>query len=307
MLKNLNTLIIFLLGMLSSFSILAGPGPTQWNNSPDPQALYGLCLSGSIGSGIRSKPGRIYEVNETLTNVLAISVLQCTPFTGGGSVKISCPPNSPYAYCVNSGNDGAGNDITLGVLKLNERTDPNDVYTECPAGTNFRKKINLLKAANKDPRLINGIVTLSCGAATQSSPKPPAIVACPSDPHLYGYCLETPNDGFGNAVTVGVVSANGAADPYGLYGECNTTLAAYGIKPGFLPKSSLVNAVGKTLDNVRTIDLLECNAPVGFGSGFPQQLEVRDCDPSNAASRYDYCIVGTDAKGNGVVAGVSED
>lgn len=311
MLNTLKALIVFLLGMLSSLSVFAGS--TGWNNSPDPHALYGLCLQGSIGSALGSKPAHIDEVGETLTNVLAISVLRCVPFTGGGgSHKVSCPPDSPYAYCVGNNNDGLGNDIKLGILKLNERTNPNDVYTGCPAGTNLRKKINLIKAVKKDPRMINGIVTLSCGAATQSASVRPAIVDCPSDPHLYGYCLETPNDGFGNAVTIGVVEANGAADPYGLYGECNTTLAAYNIKPGFIPKSSLVKAVGRSLDNVRTIDLLVCNAPIGLGSGFPHNLEIKDgcVDPNlspSLAGRYDYCIIGTDTKGNGVIAGVNKD
>lgn len=303
-------LIVFLSGMLSSFSIFSGP--TEWNNSPDPQALYGLCLSGSIGSGLGSKPGHIYAVDETLKNVLAISVLQCVPFTGGGGThKASCPPNSPYAYCVNNTNDGLGNKIMLGILELNELTNPNEVYTGCHAGINARKKINLVKAAKKDPRMINGIVTLACDFATTQTSSPPATIACPSNPHLYSYCLATPNDGFGNAVTIGVINANGAADPYGLYGECNTTLTAYKIKPGFLPKSSLVEAVGRSLDNVRTIDLLVCNAPVGFGRSFPRNLEIRDCTDAfvnqSLAGRYNYCIVGTDTKGNGVIAGVSED
>jgi hypothetical protein len=202
---------------------------------------------------------------------------------------------------VENQNDGQGNDVILGVLKIDTITDPNASYTGCPSGSQLRPKINLVKGARIDPRRIKGIVTLTC---TQPTPTPPTVVACPSGPSPYSYCLETPNDGFGNAVTIGVVRVTDAGDPYGLYGECNTTLTAYGIQPGFLSKSSLVTAVGRSLDNVRTIDLIACSATA---YGVPDHLEIVPCgDPGlgTLGSRYDYCIFGTDAKGNGVNAGV---
>lgn len=284
---------------------------TGWNDSPDPYALYGFCLSGSIGSGSGSKTHPIVSVGESLTDVLAITVLQCVPFSGaGGNIKVACPAGSPYAYCVRNRNDGLGNDITLGVLKADAVTHPYALYTGCPGGATPKRKINLVTAAGRDPRMIKGLVTLACSAATAPAPVQATVIPCPSDSSLYSYCLGTPNDGYGNAVTIGAIGAVGAADPYGLYGECNTTPGPYGIQPGFLYKSSLVGAVGRSLDNVRSIDLLNCNAPVGFGGGFPNHLEIRDAcdqyvDPS-LSGQYDYCIIGTDDRGNGIVAGVNQ-
>lgn len=315
--------VVCVLSILSTVLVMAGnnavavgPAPeaaisTEWNDSPDPYALYGFCLAGSIGSGSGSKTHPIAGVGESLADVLAIAVLQCVPFSGGGgNIKVTCPAGSPYAYCVRNRNDGLGNDITLGVLKVDAVTHPYGLYTGCPAGANLKRKISLVTAAGKDPRMIKGLVTLACNAATDPAPVQPEVTPCPTSSTLYSFCLGTPNDGSGNAVTIGVVGAVGAADPYGLYGECNTTPAPYGIQPGFLYKSYLVRAVGRSLDNVRSIDLLFCNAPVGFGGGFPDHVETREaCDPyvvPSLAGQYDYCIVGTDDKGNGVVAGVNQ-
>jgi hypothetical protein len=89
------------------------PGSTGWNWSPDPNAQYGLCLSGSIGSALGLKMGHVYAVGETAENILAITVLNCTPFSGGGAHKVPCPSGSPYAFCTNTGNDGLGNNVTL--------------------------------------------------------------------------------------------------------------------------------------------------------------------------------------------------
>lgn len=281
--------------------------PTEWNSSPDVNGLYGFCLSGGIGSGLGMKANHVFGVGETLTEVLAITVLNCQPFTGGGpALKVPCPAGSPYAYCVNNDNDGAGNDITLGILKRNQTTGPTTNYSGCPAGSRLASKFRILKLAGRDPRLVKGLVTLSCAAATQPRQTKPTVVPCPAGPHPYGYCLSTPNDGYGNAITLGVVTVDDAGDPYGLYGECITTLSQYNIKSGFTPKISLVTAVGRTLDNVRTIDMLACLPPAGFGQTFPSRLQIGGvCATHPAASRYDYMICGKDAKGNGVVAGVN--
>lgn len=293
--------------LLLAIAQSAAAQPTSWNNLPDPYGLYGLCSA--TNSAIRNKASHVFEVGESLVNVLAITVLNCTAYSGGGGTnKVSCPDGSPYAYCTRNYNDGGGNDILLGILKTDSAADPNGAYTGCPDGAKLQSKLRLIKLANKDPRLLKGIVTLNCGAATQAKQTKPTQVACPSGPNPYSLCLNTPNDGFGNAVTIGVVSTRDQGDAYGLYGECEGAVNTYGILPGFYPKSSLVTGVGRSLASVRTIDLLGCGVPSGMN--LPENLHAGSCSEiglnSAWAEHYNYCIWGTDEKGNGVVAGVNQ-
>jgi len=303
--KSLWTSLVMCMAM--SCSAQSAASGIAWNNSPDPNALYGFCSPG--GSGLGSKPGVLFGIGETLTNVLAVTVLDCRPFTGGGTAKVNCPAGSPYAYCTSTGNDGLGNKIELGILKLDATTNPTGLYTGCPGGAQLKSKLRLATLGKAGPRRIKGIVTLACGPATQPSLTNPTVVNCPAGPNPYGTCLSTPNDGFGNAVTIGVVTVREAGDPYDLYGQCNTQYPSFGIQPGFKSKSTLVTAVGRSLANVRSIDILTCNAPAGFGSGWPSNLNAGSCSlvSPSFTSRYDYCIWGTDSKGNGVLAGVNNN
>ncbi|NML18195.1 hypothetical protein [Azohydromonas caseinilytica] len=289
------------------------PPPTEWNESPDPDGLYGYCEPG--GSALGAKSGQVYGVGETLAQVIAIKVLSCRPYTGGGpTFKVPCPRGTPYAYCVANDNDGIGNDIYFGILKADATTDPNAPYAGCPAGARLKPKLDIVRLAGRDPTRINGIVTLSCRAAVAPGSASVAVADCPAGPHPYAYCLRASNDGAGNDVTVGVVGANGPGDPHALYGECNTQFAAYGIQPGFRPKTSLVTAVGRSIRSLRSIDLMGCNARSGWGPAMPAKLEARSCVYLSSigwmnpllARRYDYCIWGVDARGNAVLAGVNK-
>ncbi len=273
---------------------------TDWNNSPDPNAIYGGCgRLGSIGSGYRNKAQILVESGESLAGVLAITVLDCRPFDGGGGTfVVPCPVGSPYATCVANDNDGNGNAFLFGVLKLNSVTRPSQSYAGCPTGSRTLSKLDLLLRAGEDPRLINGIVTLSCGPATGSSAISRA--PCPSGPNPYAYCLATGNDGRGNAVKLGVVAANGAADPYGLYGECNDI----GTQNGFLTKSSLVTKAGQNLSVVNGIEIIGCGQGGGLGAIARVACNIALPTQPRYAARFDYCIQGQDEKGNGIAVGV---
>lgn len=301
--------------LMGAFTLLAGlgipavagpiaSGSAGVTNSPDPYALYGLCFPG--GSGLASKIYQVLAVHETLANVVAIQVLRCQPFTGGGPAKVTCPAGSPYAFCVRSGNDGLGNDVTVGVLKLGTDSNPNGPYTGCAPGLTPRSKLRLVTLAGKEPRNVKAIVTLSCSAATAATGTKPVTVPCPPGPAPYrDYCLGTPNDGFGNAVTIGVVTVNGQGDPYGLYGNCVTPRP--GVTPGFAPKSSIVTAAGRSLEFVRSIDVIGCSVASNFPPGIPiGGMEVAPCTAVTTPlyDRYDYCVWGTDRRGNGVFAGI---
>lgn len=278
---------------------------SRWNASPEPTALYGHCGS---ASSMGSKIATLGEVGESVEGVLAIKVLSCTHFTGGGGfVKQPCPAGSPYDFCHGAGNDGRGNTVKLGVLKAGPRTDPNTPYDGCPPGADARPKIDLVRPSGNDPRTLIGIVTLSCTAAAPARAVPAAAqeVPCPPGRLPFSECIGTPDDGHGNAVTLGLLRYRGTGDPDGLYGECDQ-----GIQPGFASKRSVLAQVGRSTANVRAIDLLSCAVPWGYGSGFPAGLHTGSCvglvwmDPA-LAPRYDYCVWGTDARNNGVVMGVS--
>ena len=281
-------------------------GGSAWNDSPEPAALYGHCGQGAP-SAMGSKLGLVVDAGHPVPGVMAVRVLHCGGVNGGGGTRtVPCPAGFAYDFCLRNNNDGRGNSVTLGVLEAGPRTDPNAAYDGCPAGADLRNKLDVLVEAGFDPRTIAGIATLDCAAAQPARARPAARAACPWSTNPFAYCVSTPDDGHGNAVTLGVLRAFGAGDPAGLYGECDSD-----VLPGFVPKASLLALVGRSADNVRTIDLLTCQIPGGFGGGFPGELHTGSCASGAPwvspalAGRYDYCVWGTDPRGIGVVLGVS--
>lgn len=308
-LRRLGTALAASAAVVATSTAWGWSGPFDDNASSDPHALYGGCLDGWIGAGLGARRNMLEQAGGTLQGVLAITVLQCQPFSGGGPAqRVECPPGSPYARCLRNRNDGLGNDVTLGVLLNDTRTSPLRRATGCPPGTTPPHKLALWRASGGDARRIKALVTLSCDVATQAEAAP-VEVPCPKPPHPYSRCIATPNDGAGHAVTLGVVEVHGAGDPWALYGSCNTETAMYGIQPGYRPRIALVQDVGRPTDNVRVVDLATCNAPAGFGPTFPRHLVSGPCNaspfiPPWMAEQHAYCIWGTDARGNGVIAGV---
>jgi hypothetical protein len=275
---------------------------TEWNDSPDPDGYYGGCLEGD--SDFRSKKAQVIEAGVSLDSILAIKVLECKPFTGGGtSFIVPCPAGSPYAVCVRNDNDGMGNDIYLGVLKLNRITRPEAPNTGCPTARTS-SKLELLIGAGKDPRVINGIVTLRCRPATTPTAAPAVVINCPAGPHPYAYCLATTNDGKGNAVSLGVVASNGPGDPYALYGECNGP--AWSVEPGFQSKISLLHKANIPTRPIAQIDMFFCGGPTPWWPADP--VQVAPCTHPKvwafSSKRYDYCVFGTDSRNNLVRIGI---
>jgi len=277
---------------------------TEWNNSPAPNAYYGGC---SAGPADGNKFGILSAAHLTqLNGLLAVSVLQCDSFGGGPYGLVPCPAGSPFQQCVNWPNDGVGNHVLLGVLRPGASTDPNANYTGCPAGHQTRPKIDLLEEAGRDPRVINGIVTISCQAFDGAGGS--KVVACPTNPTLYIYCIENHNDGQANHVLLGVVGANGNGDPFALYGECGS--AGQGIAAGFRPKSALLLDIGigpAGRARVSSMEFLGCK----IRQGEPATLTKTYCAEQGSGSflmkRFDYCIWGTDSRGNALDVGVILD
>lgn len=274
--------------------------PTKWNAVSAPTALYGGCGPAGTDSGLGSKIGALLGVGVTLTDVLAITVLRCEyygSFGDWGPHIVPCPTGSPYALCVENGNDGLGNAHLFGVLKRGPASNP--VGAACGSGA---RKVDLVSLAGEDPRLINGAVTIRCSPATGFGVRK---IACPAGPSPYAYCIEARNDGKGSRALVGVVAANGPSDPYGLYGQCHAEASR-----GYMAKIHLITAVRADPTKVQAIELVGCNLSRGYGAGFPANLQKVDCAttpylPAGIAGNYDYCVVGTDGLLNGIVAGVS--
>jgi hypothetical protein len=298
------TLLVLVLSpwLLSAPARAQVDGPPINRNTHDPAALYGQCGPGGANSDMSSRLG-IVITNSGLVpyrNLLGVQVIQCTEFGGGGgTTKVPCPSGSPYQSCLLTENDGLGNLVELGVLRLHPNTDPLADYSGCPPGAVLAPRWQLVQAAGKELREVNGIVTLSCGPA--NGPTGAESVECAPGLDLYSYCIQTHDDGLGNAVLLGVVSANGAGDPYGLYGECYDTAL-----PGFLQKSSLVSAVHQSMNKLSSITLMACLRQ-SADPQIPPSLTVVSCSKMGApaAAGFDYCIWGADQYGNYVKAGVN--
>jgi hypothetical protein len=275
---------------------------TDWNNSPDPDGYYGGCQPNY--SAYRWKKQIVTAAHVATNGVIALAVLSCKAFGGGGAAQVPCPSGTPFDACVRAGNDGQGNDILLGVLRRSALTDPNNGYGPCPGGPTLTKVATVI-AAGKDPRLVDGVVTLKCSNATTGAGAA-KVAQCPSNPgNIYAYCIVNPNDGLGNSVTLGVVGANGAADPYTLYGECAG--ASLGVHAGFRPKLLLANGLAP-LNGIRRIQILSC-APAASSPGPLRRIPWSTCSAPpydfGQTDQFEFCIIGTDPNGNGVYAGVS--
>jgi hypothetical protein len=78
----------------------------------DPQGLYG------DNYGHRSKAGLVLEAGKSMAYVTAIDVLDLHPYDGPGGTHVeTAPAGSPYSYLLRNMNDGAGHDVTLGVVE----------------------------------------------------------------------------------------------------------------------------------------------------------------------------------------------
>ncbi len=282
------------------------------NTSLDPFANYGDCGEGAYKTGLYgSKAAGVIQALQnagkpaTLKGVLAIKLLSCNTFTGGGGSYIApCPSGSPYTYCVGNNNDGLAHEILLGVLTRNSVTNPMANYSGCTGGGTPQSKLALYRAAGGDPFMINGIVTLRCGAATGARVKPKQV-ACPAG-SPFKYCVQTSNDGYGNAVLLGAIGANGAGDPYALYGNCTSPPGSEG-QPGFRAKVDILTDVGISLDTVRTIDIISCANPSSSSSVPP--LAIVSCSKLGfgpQANYYNQCVWGLDAKRNNVAVGINK-
>jgi len=278
----------FALAMSAALAVVVPPEAVSntVNQRVDPDYPYGC----SLPVQYRGKMGHVVEVGESLADITAIEVLVCSKAGGpAGTSIVSCPPapGNPYAYCLENQDDGVGNRVELGVVKLNSVNDPNGRYG-CGAGTNI--KARLVDQVHNNRAFVNNIMVIECRPA--DGPGGAAVVECPPKPHPYSYCLESSDDGAGNHVKLGVVASTDGSDPYAQYGKC-------GVRANYRAKSGHVTAAGRSLENVRGIDILSCTTASGTGGTFVV--------PCPAGLSYSYCLRNqSDGVGNDIFLGVME-
>jgi hypothetical protein len=276
--------------LLCSVAAVAQLHKNSISSGTDPYGIY-WCGGGRTDGDYRDKPNPVYEVGKTLGNVNGIVVLDCHRYDGGGGARIvSCPAGSPFSYCVENTNDGAGNHIEIGVLEFNTTTDPNAQYGGCASGSGYRTKSSVILEARDTLRDVSGIVVTKCTKA--DGPPGPKKVPCSKKNAFYAACYMNSDDGVGNHVELGLMKVHGLPDVTGQYG---------GVVPGtgYRSKSVLVTEVGKKLDQVLSI------VPWygGWNWGGNDGSHIVGCPPEP----YTYCIANTnDPAGNMVHVGVIE-
>ena len=296
MTKTLHAIVVLTVCSLVAMCFLTTvPQAQAQNSSPDKYALYGGCWQGVPfnASAYVSKSIPVFDRGKgaTWANIAGIVVLDCHHWDGGGGYFITaCPAGTPYSYCIQNDNDGAGNHIYLGVLELNSTTDPNAQYGGCAAGSGYRQKSELILEAMQNIRGVNAIVVTECHGF--DGPGGTVQVPCPTG-SFYTACFKNENDGAGNHVEFGVLKSFNPSDPVSQYGRFTA-----GSKGPFRPKSAIVTDLGKSLDKVTGITILDGFEDYGGGT------RIIDCQ---AGETFTYCaITSGDPTGDGVRIGVTE-
>jgi hypothetical protein len=81
----------------------------------DPSGQYG---GFSETSKFRNKSVLVTEVGRSLDKVTSIVTYWTYAASGsGGSHIVPCSPHTPYSYCIQNKNDGAGNWVIVGVVE----------------------------------------------------------------------------------------------------------------------------------------------------------------------------------------------
>ena len=276
--------------LLCSVAAVAQLHKNSISSGTDPYGIY-WCGDAYVVKSIYP-----YYVGKTMRNVNGIAVLDCHTFDGGGGVRIvSCPAGSPFSYCIQADNDGAGNHIKLGVLEFNATTDPNAQYGGCASGSGYRTKSSVILEARDTLRDISGIVVTKCTQA--DGPPGTKKVPCSKKNAFYAACFMNSDDGVGNHVELGLMKIHGLPDVTGQYG---------GVGPGtgYRSKSVLVTEVGKNLKKV--LSIVPWFGRSGYGTGGTQ---IVDCQELGGGIElpFTYCIENTnDPAGNAIVVGVFE-
>jgi hypothetical protein len=158
----------------------------------------------SCGDGSRVKADLVVATGKDPRDVNGIAVISCRRYDGaGGAYVVPCPTGPhPYAYCVESANDGAGNHVLLGVIPSTGPSDPFAMYGNCNGNADFRVKSSLISEVGRSLSLVNGIDIIACTGWSGGGGT--AVVPCTQGTN-YVYCLRNTNDGAGNSISLGVI------------------------------------------------------------------------------------------------------
>jgi hypothetical protein len=163
------------------------------------------------GATLRQKPAVVEEAGQDLRLINSITTLSCTAATGGrqAAKTVSCPAGPhPFAYCVGTPNDGAGNAVLLGVVAANGAGDIYGLYGKCHSGASstFRTKKSVLRAIGISFYDVASLVLLKCGDASTGIPTALSTIPCTTvteKPARFDQCVWG-KDGLGNYLVLGV-------------------------------------------------------------------------------------------------------
>ena len=173
-------------------------GVLELNPTTDPNAEYGGCAR---GSGFRVKSDVVRPVLDP-RKFKSIVVTKCQKADGyPGSRIVACPASSIYDTCIENDNDGVGNHVELGVIKIAGEGDPHGLYGGYFSTSGYRTKSVLVTEVGKSLDKVTSIVTTVTNAPV--GPGGSQIISCGSE--LYSYCIHNGDDGVGNSVDVGVI------------------------------------------------------------------------------------------------------
>jgi len=137
-------------------------GVLELNPVTHPHTVYGGCAA---GSGYRKKTSVVLEARPSLRDINAIVVTACMKADGAsGTKKVSCSPeNDFYLACYKNENDGVGNHVELGVIKIYGFYDVIGQYGGIAPGSGYRSKSVLVTEAGKSLDKVISIVPLFTG------------------------------------------------------------------------------------------------------------------------------------------------
>lgn len=166
------------------------------------------------GATPRWKAGIVEETGQDLRLINSIATLSCTAATGGPETAkiIPCPEGPhPFAYCVGTLNDGAGNAVVLGVVAANGAGDIYGLYGKCHSGATsaFRTKKSVLRAMGISFYNIASLILLKCGDASTGIPTAFSTVPCTTvtkKPARFDQCVWG-KDVMGNYLVLGISNA----------------------------------------------------------------------------------------------------
>lgn len=179
-----------------------------------PYFKYTGCPTGAI---LRRKTDVVKESGQELRLLTGIVTLACAPATTGSkeaATPVPCPVDgpSPFATCLKTPNDGAGNEVVLGLIPAAGAGDLYALYGECHPGatTAYSAKKIILQKMGIRFLPVTSLVLLRCGGPSTGLPTAYSTINCrdvTATPAHFDQCVAG-KDANGNYFALGIAVAD---------------------------------------------------------------------------------------------------